>query len=62
MNFNKRSIATLALISGAVAVSAYLSRRRNLKEKAREQQNALEVWENEGGIVHASTAQAATAR
>jgi len=61
MRLNKRSIATLALISGAVAVSAYLNRRRNLREKAREHQNALEVWENEGGIVRASTAQPADA-
>lgn len=62
MNFNKRSMATLALISGAVAVSAYLSRQRARQVKARQHQNALEVWENEGGIVRASTAQPAEAR
>jgi hypothetical protein len=62
MNFNKRSMATLALISGAVAVSAYLSRQRARQVKARQQQNALEVWENEGGIVRSSTAQPAEAR
>ncbi len=62
MSFDKRSIATLALIGGAVALSAYVSRQRNLRVKAREHQNALEVWENEGGIVRASTAQPAEAR
>jgi hypothetical protein len=62
MRLNKRSIATLALISGAVALSTYVSRRRTRQEKAREHQNALEVWENEGGIVRASTAQPAEVR
>ncbi len=62
MNFNKRSMATVALISGALALSAYVSRQRDLKIKAREHQKALEVWENEGGIVRASTAQPAEAR
>jgi len=61
MNFDKRYMVALALaLTGcAVGVSAYVSRRRNLRVKARELQNALEVWENEGGIVLSSTAQAA---
>lgn len=62
MSFNKSSMATLALIGCAVALSAYVSRQRNRREKAREHQHALEVWENEGGIVHSSTAQPAEAR
>lgn len=63
MNLKNRSIATLALIGGAVALSAaYVGRRRNRQIKAREHQNALEVWENEGGIVRASTAQPADPR
>ncbi len=61
MNFDKRYMAALALTSCAVALSAYVSRQRNLKVKAREHQHALEVWENEGGIVHASTAKPAEA-
>lgn len=51
MNFDKRFIAALALTGCAVGLSAYVSRQRNRREKARELQNALEVWENEGGIV-----------
>lgn len=61
MNFNKRYMAALALTGCAVALSAYVGRRRNLRVKARELQNALEVWENEGGIVLSSTAQPAEA-
>lgn len=63
MNFDKRYMATLALALTACAagVSAYVSRRRNRRVKARELQNALEVWENEGGIVLSSTAQPADA-
>lgn len=61
MNFDKRHVAVLALTGCAVALSAYISRRRNKQVKAREHQNALEVWENEGGIVRASTAQPAEA-
>lgn len=59
MNFKKSYMVALALASCAVGLSAYVSRRRNLRVKARELQNALEVWENEGGIVLSSTAQAA---
>jgi hypothetical protein len=62
MSFDKRIMGTLALIGGAVALSAYVSRQRTRQEKAREHQNALEVWENEGGIVRATTAQPAEAR
>lgn len=62
MKFNTRYMAALVLTTGcAVALSAYVSRRRNLRVKAREHQNALEVWENEGGIVLSSTAQPAEA-
>ena len=61
MSFDKRYMATLALIGGAVALSAYVSRQRTRQVKARELQNALEVWENEGGIVLSSTAQPAEA-
>lgn len=61
MNFDKRYLAALALTGCAVALSAYFSRQCNRREKARELQNALEVWENEGGIVLASTAQPAEA-
>lgn len=61
MNFNKRYMAALALTGCAVVLSAYVGRRRNLRVKARELQNALEVWENEGGIVLSSTAQPAEA-
>lgn len=61
MNFDKRHLAVLALTGCAVALSTYISRRRTRQEKAREHQNALEVWENEGGIVRASTAQPAEA-
>ncbi len=61
MRFDKRYMVTLALTGCAVALSAYVSRRRNLRVKARELQNALEVWENEGGIVLSSTAQPAEA-
>lgn len=62
MNFEKRHMALLALTGCAVALSAYISRRRSLKVKAGELQTALEVWENEGGIVPSSTAQPADAR
>lgn len=62
MRLDKRYMATLALIGCAAAVCAYVSRRRNQQEKARQHQNALEVWENEGGIVRSSTARAAEAR
>lgn len=61
MKFKKRYMAALALTSCAVALSAYVSRRRNLRVKAREHQNALEVWENEGGMVLSSTAKPAEA-
>lgn len=61
MNFNKSYMVALALTGCAIGVSAYASRQRNLKVKARELQNALEVWENEGGIVHSSTAKPAEA-
>ncbi len=61
MNFDKRYMAALALTGGVVALCAYVTQRRNLRVKAREQQNALEVWENEGGIVRASTQQPAEA-
>lgn len=57
MRFDKRHIAVLALTACAVAISAYLSRRRHQQEKAREHQNALEVWENEGGMVRPSAVQ-----
>lgn len=66
MKLDKRHAVVLALTGGAVAftvaLTAFISRRRNQQEKAREHQNALEVWENEGGIVRSSTAQAAEAR
>lgn len=61
MNFYKRYMVALALTGCAVALSAYVSRRHNQQVKARELQNALETWENEGGIVVASTARAADA-
>lgn len=61
MNFDKRYMAALALVGCAAGISAYVIRRRNRREKAREHQNALEVWENEGGIVAAPVARAASA-
>ena len=61
MKFNTRYMAALVLTGCAVALSAYVSRRRNLRVIAREHQNALEVWENEGGMVLSSTAQPAEA-
>ncbi len=60
MNFDKRYMAALVLTGCAVALSAYVSRQRNLRVKARDLQNALEVWENEGGIVVSPTALPAT--
>jgi len=51
----------LVLTGCAIGVSAYVCRRRNLLVKARDLQNALEVWENEGGIVWPSTAKPAEA-
>ena len=62
MNFDKRHVAVLALTGCAVALSAYISRRRSLKVKAEDLQTALEVWEKEGGIVPSSPAQPADAR
>lgn len=62
MKLDKRHAVVLALTGCAVALTAYISRRRNRQEKAREHQNAIEVWENEGGIVHASTALPADVR
>lgn len=59
MNFRKLCMAALVLGGGVVVLNAYASHRRNLREKARELQNALEVWENEGGIVLSSTARPA---
>lgn len=61
MDHKKSYVLALALTGCAIGVSAYISHRRNLRVKAREQQNALEVWENEGGIVLPSTAQPAEA-
>jgi hypothetical protein len=61
MNCKKSYMVALALAGCALGVSAYASRQRNLRIKARELQNALEVWENEGGIVLSSTAQPAEA-
>ena len=61
MNIKKGYMAALALSGCILGVSAYVSRRRNRRVKARVLQNALEVWENEGGIVLASTAKPAEA-
>lgn len=57
----KKSYMALALTACIIGVSAYVSRRHNRRVKARVLQNALEVWENEGGIVLASTAKPAEA-
>jgi hypothetical protein len=51
----------LALTGCAVAFGVYARRKHNQRVKARELQNALEVWENEGGIVPPSSAQTASA-
>jgi len=61
MNLNKTYTAALALTGCAVALGVYARRKHNQRVKARELQNALEVWENEGGIVPPSSAQTASA-
>jgi Spy/CpxP family protein refolding chaperone len=62
MNLNKTYAAALALTGCAVALSVYARRQYNMRVKARELRNALEVWENEGGIVPPSSAQTAQVR
>lgn len=51
MNLSNRYTAALALTGCVVALSAYLGRQRTRRENAQELRNALERWENEGGIV-----------
>jgi Spy/CpxP family protein refolding chaperone len=62
MNFNKAYVAALAMTGCALALSVYARRQHNQRVKARELRHALEVWENEGGIVPPSSAQTAQVR
>jgi len=62
MNLNKAYAAALALTGCVVALSVYARRQHNQRVKARELRNALEVWENEGGIVPPSSSQTAEVR
>lgn len=62
MKLNKIYAAVLAMTGCAVALSVYARRQHNQRVKARELRYALEVWENEGGIVPPSSAQTAQVR
>lgn len=62
MKLNKTYAAVLALTGFAVAMSVYARRQHDQRVKARELRNALEVWENEGGIVPPTSAQTALVR
>lgn len=62
MKLNKTYAAVLALTGCVVAMSVYARRQHDQRVKARELRNALEVWENEGGIVPPTSAQTALVR